>query len=271
LGGERNKALLDVGGKPCVEYVLRAVERSAAFDSVVAVGSADLDSAIHAVNLTKPVERVDQDDTLAKNLRRAIEAASLEPGARMVMMTADIPLVTPTELDHFAALTEQSQSDAVVAFSQCDDWLSAHPQLAPRYRRSMILAQGGPYLMGNLFALNESVLEFAELIDLARSLRKQSRLSRIAKAFPQFAGIGIRSGSALRTYTRLVIARARWLSRRDHEWVPRIAPPVNAISRAVTKLVKGESSVDVVVLPAEGACFDLDTEEQLAAVRQIVE
>ncbi len=212
---------------------------------------------------------MDQGESLVENLRRAFDAAEDGPGERLVLAMADIPLVTPDELARLVAAVDRSPADACIAL--------AHPRasdayggLLEGYRRSMIIARGGPYLLGNMFALKRCVLEFADVIGQGRHVRHQSKGLNVVRAFLRFLALGPRATPALVTWLRLVTARAQWLRRHEYAWTPWVAPGTDLIERGMTALTRGRVSAEFVDVGADGACYDIDDLVQYEAVRALL-
>ncbi len=263
-----NKGLLTFGGLTCLERLLAAIERSPSFGSVVVVGPPALDEAIDASKCTKPVTRVDQGDSLMDNIRRAFAAAGVDDSEQLFLATVDIPLVRSEELERFVTLVERSPANTVVSFAR-GYWPTQHGGLAKHYQTSMIPARGGPYLMGNLFAAPRAVLNCAEVLEPARNLRHQSKVSNVARAFRTLVSLGIKAGPALVVWLRLVVARALWLRHRDYDRIPGIAPRLDQMSSSVTTLVSSKVHMGIVDIGGEGACFDLDDEDQYKAMQRL--
>jgi len=268
LVDKTNKGLLAFEGRTCLERILAAVDRSPSFGAIVVVGPQALDEAIEASKCTKPVTRVDQGDSLIDNMRRAFVASDVDDSEQLFLTTVDIPLVRSEELERFVKLVKQSSANAIVSFAR-GDWPTQHGGLAKPYQTSMILARGGPYLMGNMFAGTRAVLKCAEVLERARNLRKQSKVSNIVRAFPTLLSFGINAGPALVVWLRLTVARRLWLRHRDYDRIPRIAPRLDQLSRSVTTLVAHKVHVGIVDIGGEGACFDLDDQDQYEAMQRL--
>jgi len=252
-----------------LELVLEAAERSQVFSRVIVVGPPELDTAICAARVTPSVQRVEQGESLVDNIRRAFAAAGLAEAERLFLATADIPLTAPHELARFAAGVDGSSADACVALARPLQ-SAAHRMLFGAYRRTMIIARGGPYLLGNLYALRSCVLEFADVIGRARRVRHQSSIANLAWALAALGLIGTRAAPALQTWLRLVMARAMWLRRGDYGRIPAIAPSTDRICGAAMALVRNHISVGFVDVGADGACYDVDNDEQYEAVKAIL-
>ncbi|UCD25498.1 MAG: nucleotidyltransferase family protein [Gemmatimonadota bacterium] len=264
-----NKALLTFGGRSCLERLIAAVEQAPSFEAMVVVGPPALDPVIDHARGSKPVKRVDQGISLMDNMRRAYDAVELDASEQLFLTTVDIPLVLPGEFERFVSLVEESPANAIVAFAS-GSWHTQHGGLAQHYQRSMIVARGGPYLMGNLFAGPRAVLQCGEILEPARNVRKQSKFSNVLRAFRIFVFLGPRAGPAIVVWLRSTAARWLWLRHRDYSRIPWIAPGLRQLARATTKLVRGKVEVGIVDIGAEGACFDLDDTEQYEAMQQLL-
>ena len=264
--GGVSKALLRVGGVTSLERVLAAIEQSAMFEHIVVVGPEELEGVLAGAELTKPVTRVRQGESLTENVRLAFSEAGVD---RLFFVTADVPLITPVELDRFAELADSTGADAVIALARPSASV-ADGALIARYRRSMIVAKGGPYLLANLFALRGTVLEFAEIVQRARTVRHQSSVANMVRAFSALASMGLRAGSTLVMWLRLVMARALWLRRREDADIPGVAPTVDQMEKALVALTRRELSVRFVDIGADGACFDIDDTGQYELINRAV-
>jgi len=95
------KVLEDLGGRPVLEWVVRAARSAAQIDTVVVATSteaADDDVAELAANLGVAVVRGSEDDVLS----RFVAALDAHPADAIVRLTADCPLLDPTLIDAVA-------------------------------------------------------------------------------------------------------------------------------------------------------------------------
>lgn len=95
------KVLEDLGGRPVLEWVVRAARSAAQIDTVVVATSttaADDDVAELAGNLGVAVVRGSEDDVLS----RFVAALDAHPADAVVRLTADCPLLDPTLIDAVA-------------------------------------------------------------------------------------------------------------------------------------------------------------------------
>ena len=106
------KVLRDLGGRPVLDWVIRAARESGIFaDIVVATTGLHEDDALAAVATTlgAKVVRGSVDDVLS----RFILAADAAPSDAIVRLTADCPLLDPTLISTVAAAWQASNADYV--------------------------------------------------------------------------------------------------------------------------------------------------------------
>ncbi len=106
-GGE--KALLDVAGKPMVQWVLDALDGSKAVDRIIVVGL----EKPSAVRSAKPVWFEPNQGSLLENIRRGMnKVLELDPGAAHVMLaSSDIPAIKPEMVDWIAETAMQTDEE----------------------------------------------------------------------------------------------------------------------------------------------------------------
>jgi molybdopterin-guanine dinucleotide biosynthesis protein A len=265
-GAGASKALLSVGGVTSLERVLSAVDRAAAFDRLLVVGPRELEGVVDGARLTTPAVWLEQGGSLVDNMRLALSHAA---GDRLYLVAADVPLITPAELDRFAQLAEQSGADVAVGVSR--PFLASAPrELTAQYRRSAIIARDGPFLLANMFAVRHTVLDFAEIIQRARGVRRQSGIGNMVRAFAALAALGLRAVPTTLTWLRLVLARALWLRGGQDDIIPAVAPTLEEMERAVGAITGHELGVRFMDIGADGACFDIDDSAQHELISRAV-
>ncbi|MEW6421722.1 MAG: nucleotidyltransferase family protein [Deinococcota bacterium] len=144
------KALIPVGGVPMALHVLRALRASGRVARVAYVGPTipDMDPLID--------ERVTDHGTLLGNLEAGVEAlkaAGLLPGERVLVATADIPLVTPEQLAEVldAAPPEAALVYPVVRKGDCE-------RVFPGVKRTYARLREGTFTGGNVFLLDPRLI-----------------------------------------------------------------------------------------------------------------
>lgn len=103
------KALLDVAGKPMVQWVLDALEESNSVDKVVLVGLTP-DSGIY---ISKIKAFVPNQGNMLDNVRAGIEKVlDMDPEPRILLtVSSDIPAVTGEMVDWLVDTVEQTEND----------------------------------------------------------------------------------------------------------------------------------------------------------------
>ncbi|MPY66642.1 NTP transferase domain-containing protein [Deinococcus sp. SDU3-2] len=140
------KGLIPVAGEPMALHVLRALRGSGRVGRVAYVGptTPEMDLLID--------ERVTDHGTLLSNLEAGVEALSargLAPGERVIVATADIPLVTAAQLSDVldAAPGDAALVYPVVPREECE---AAFPGVQRTYAR----LREGSFTGGNVFLLD---------------------------------------------------------------------------------------------------------------------
>ncbi|GAA5534405.1 hypothetical protein Dalu01_02816 [Deinococcus aluminii] len=144
------KALIPVGGVPMALHVLRALRASRRVARVAYVGptTPEMDGLID--------EGVTDHGTLLSNLEAGVEAlagAGLAPGERVLVVTADIPLVTPGQLAEVldAAPPEAALVYPVVRRGDCE-------RAFPGVKRTYASLREGTFTGGNVFLLDPRLI-----------------------------------------------------------------------------------------------------------------
>jgi len=140
------KGLIPLAGEPMALHVLRALRASGCVSRVAYVGPTTpaMDPWID--------ERVTDHGTLLSNLEAGVEALAapgLAPGERVLVVTADIPLVTAAQL---AGLLRAAPADAALVYPvvRREDCERAYPGVRRTYAR----VREGSFTGGNVFLLD---------------------------------------------------------------------------------------------------------------------
>ena len=105
----QSKALLDVAGKPMLQWVLDALSGARTVTSVTLIGPA----AAHGMPCWKPVHYLPEQQGLLANVQAGIrEVAQREPAAgHVLIVSSDIPGITPEMVDWRVEAALDSESD----------------------------------------------------------------------------------------------------------------------------------------------------------------
>lgn len=263
----RNKALLDIAGSPLLDYTLRAIGRSSQVSVLVVVGPRAVLDLVPSHCGTIGTLKVPQGDSVSANLRLALEA--LRGVERFAVITNDAPLITSDEIDLFVRMSRDTRADIVVAASQLSgaDTASA---LGAAYRRSMVPLKDGAYLLGNMFGLNARFVRVLAEINRFFELRKQANarsklqtIKYVLKTRPP--------SIAIWRWLRLVVAKGVWEAGFFGAAAFRLSITLDEVEEGLNRVFSDRVKVALVRALAAGACWDVDTERQLEAVRQLIE
>lgn len=144
------KALIPVGGEPMALHVLRALRGSGQVRQVAYVGPTTpaMDALID--------RRVTDHGTLLGNLEAGVEELTrggLQAGERVLVVTADIPLVTPEHIREVLALApgDAALVYPVVPRAECE-------RAYPGVRRTYARLREDTFTGGNLFLLDPRLI-----------------------------------------------------------------------------------------------------------------
>lgn len=119
------KALLDVAGKPMIQWVLDAVSEAKSVGHVAVVGvegSVDL-------SCKKPMSVLPNQNNMVENLRAGVRRIlELNPSAEYVMTcTSDIPLVTPEAFDWIVEHAQKSRHEFYLTMITKEAMMTRYP------------------------------------------------------------------------------------------------------------------------------------------------
>lgn len=103
------KALLDLAGKPMIQWILEALSDSDSVERVVVVGISEED----CVNCTQDITYIPNQGDMVENVRAGVlEVIRLNPQAvKVLMVSSDIPTITPEMVDWLIDNTQQDDLD----------------------------------------------------------------------------------------------------------------------------------------------------------------
>lgn len=103
------KALIDLAGKPMIQWILEALSDSDSVERVVVVGISEED----CVNCTQDITYIPNQGDMVENVRAGVlEVIRLNPQAvKVLMVSSDIPTITPEMVDWLIDNTQQDDLD----------------------------------------------------------------------------------------------------------------------------------------------------------------
>ena len=143
----QNKALLDVGGKPMVQWVIDALSGSSKIENIVIVG---LDQS-NGLTATKPLHFLPSHGRILDNIKAGTQkAVELDPDAELLIIaSADIPAVTSEMVDW---LIQEAQEKDVDIFYTAVERASMEARF-PNANRSFIKLKGMEICGGDMNAV----------------------------------------------------------------------------------------------------------------------
>ncbi|SDF22659.1 nucleotidyltransferase family protein [Sporomusa acidovorans] len=169
-GGENNadlnrytsqpyEAMIDIGGKPMVEFVARALAASGHISRIFVAGPA---RELRKCTFPDNTIIVNSGQTIMETISLGMKALSHQN--LTLVVTADIPLLTPTALDDFLNQCAGIEADVYYPVVTRSD----HEQRFPGNKRTYVRLQEGTFTGGNIFLVNPRIVpqcvEIAERI-----------------------------------------------------------------------------------------------------------
>ncbi len=150
------EALIDINGRPMIDYVISALEQAIEVERIVVIGPGD-----HLASLLgQRVTLVEAGSTITENLRRGVAALARRRGGRteyirpVLICSGDVPFVTGQSISRFLELC--AKREAVVYYpiiprAACDEKF-------PGVKRTYVTLKEGTFTGGNLFLVNPSAM-----------------------------------------------------------------------------------------------------------------
>lgn len=159
------EALVSIGGRPMVEYVIETMLKTENLGQLVIVGPKEIKSLVPANSIFVPCK-----DSMVANLRVGIEALGEAKAPFLLVATSDIPLLTTEAVNDF--ITQCYRYEAKVYYPLVSR--EANQAKYPEVERTYFTLQEGTFTGGNLMLLDPGILEQKyELVDQLVLLRKK--------------------------------------------------------------------------------------------------
>ncbi|MDF1512172.1 MAG: nucleotidyltransferase family protein [Anaerolineae bacterium] len=161
------KALIELAGKPMVQWVLDALDHAPSVHRIIVVGLGK-ESGVTAAKLTDYV--LDQGAMLSNVIAGTEKALTLNPGApQLLLCSADIPLIKPGMVENLIRLCPDPGVDlyhSVVSRSAMENRF-------PESRRSYAKFLDGEYAAGDMHIIAPAIaFKHSDLWDALMSNRK---------------------------------------------------------------------------------------------------
>jgi molybdopterin-guanine dinucleotide biosynthesis protein A len=263
--GNGNKALLEVGGRPVIEYVIEALEAAALIDGIYIVGPVEELSFLR--NRHPDIVLIGQQDTLADNVLSSYEMICPEHDRHILVTTSDIPFIRPSEIDAFIDSSGYNSYDIVLGIAGEAVLSRFFPSGdRPGIKNNCCYLRQGPVRLNNLFIMRhppDALIGYASTIYRVRYQKKLRNFLRL------MTDVLIRNPGMLRLFWTLLIMQATlqadrlalYGAARAMGSLLDIKDAENTASRAIGARFK------TMMMDHGGAAMDIDNEESLKAVR----
>ena len=109
LSPEKYEALIKIGGKPMVEYVVRETVNAQNTENIIVVGPKEISDVLSGEVLQR-IELVDNGGSLLDNVQKGIN--NLGSSGYVLLMTSDIPLIRSEMVDYFINRCKEKAKNA---------------------------------------------------------------------------------------------------------------------------------------------------------------
>ncbi|MBO8138101.1 MAG: NTP transferase domain-containing protein [Desulfotomaculum sp.] len=158
------EALIPIGSRAMVEYVIDALAKSKNIRNIVVVGPEELSDYLSFNN----VKVIKSQNDLIKNISLGFK--NLTDAERVLVATSDIPFVTTEIVDNFIGLCGKCEKDLYFPVVPKE----AVKRRFPQVERTFVKLKDGTYTGGNIFLVNPLVVP--------KSLRNGQRFIEMRKS-----------------------------------------------------------------------------------------
>ncbi|NDC77398.1 MAG: hypothetical protein EBZ67_05945 [Chitinophagia bacterium] len=147
-----HKALLDIGGRPMLQWVLDAVAASDMVRRIIVMGLPEEYAGIHARDIT----RIPDQGGIIENLSEGVrEILSADPGAtRFLAVSSDIPALRTHMVDEIVDSASETDVDMFFNVIERTDMEAAWPGV----RRTWLRLADGSYCAGDLHVISTALI-----------------------------------------------------------------------------------------------------------------
>ncbi len=233
--GVTNRALVLLGEKTMLDYVVDALGAASSVVRVFVVGNVPPDARY---------QQIPGGETLMDNLLAGLRAANSEgANGRVLIATSDTPFLTPGSVDFFISQSLEANADFCYPIVPIDLCRQQFPQM----KRTTLRLGEGTFTGGNLMLVNPAyIFAHEQLIQQAYAARKSvSRISRLL-------GPGL--------LVRILLAQTLF---------PRLLT-LAAMEAGVSRLLGPGSRARAIVTPYPEIGTDVDKPDDVAVARRML-
>jgi GTP:adenosylcobinamide-phosphate guanylyltransferase len=187
------RALIEIGGRPCIAYLLDSLHDVEGLETVAVVGNASTLAALET--LAPEALRVEAGETLVENVLAGANAVS---SSQLLLCTCDIPLVTQETWREFLRRAGEKNLEAAYSIVRRE---TTEKQF-PTGRRTYATLTDGTFTGGNAF-----ILPRARLGDLKKVIDASYHARKNPLAIARILGIGFVVKAVLKKLSILDLER----------------------------------------------------------------
>ncbi|MBN1259802.1 MAG: NTP transferase domain-containing protein [Anaerolineae bacterium] len=180
IAGGRPKTLIEIAGKPMVQWVLDAVTAAPSVARILLIGVSPADG----ISSSKVVDHLPDEGSLVEKSQRSLtRLQELHPEVRQVLAcSGDIPLITPEMIEWLVAQCP----DPTVDLYHCDIPRATMERTFPQAGRTYLHFAGGDIAGGDVHIVSPHFMDHhqALLEDLVKS--RKSALKQALRLGPAF-------------------------------------------------------------------------------------
>ncbi|MFZ7104738.1 MAG: NTP transferase domain-containing protein [Peptococcaceae bacterium] len=150
--GETNEALIKIGNRCMVEYVVEALIQAQNVEEVIIAGPKEKLVRVFEQNIH--IKVAESGTTIVQSLLNAVRLLDVNREDRILVVTSDIPLITGTIIDNF--LVKASQEDADIIYPIVSETLNQ--EKFPGVKRTYVKLKEGIFTGGNVFLINPRII-----------------------------------------------------------------------------------------------------------------
>lgn len=147
-----NEALIKIGSRYMVEYVVEALLESPYIKEIVVAGTFDKMKQVFAGN--NEIIIVQSGRTIIDSFKNAVKAIHTK-NKKILIVTADIPLITKEAVDCFLESSLERNGDLFYPIVRKE----INDQKYPGVQRTYVNLKDGTFTGGNLFVLDPAIIE----------------------------------------------------------------------------------------------------------------
>jgi len=144
------EALIPIGEKVMVEYVVEALEQTPGINKIAVVGPNELKS-IFAYN--EKLIIAEEGESAIDSIMNGLKL--LQPQGRLLILTADIPLISSAAISGFLEACQDASVDIYYPIVSKEAYEAKYPGI----KRTFVTIKDGTYTGGNAFFVNPDIAE----------------------------------------------------------------------------------------------------------------